>query len=281
MIISIALFFSACKEIGPDINLHGNQNSVSDTSYIESPVQSPETKNALVEEFTGVQCPNCPQGHQIVAQIQSQYPGRVAAIAYHPINSLGRPFTFSTQDLQNQQSQDVFDYLGQIGQEPAGDVDRQLFTGQSNILLDKSLWNGFTTNELALTTPVNIVLADSYDSASRQLSVVVTLHYNSANTDTTANRLTIALVENNIISAQLNGNVIDTFYVHNNVLRTTLTADEGDLINYPRQAGRVDILVYQATLNSKWVAANMSVNAFVHEFENSKVVYQVKQVSVE
>src|SRR5690348_14133339 len=84
----------SCKEVGPDINLHGNQNALTDSTYVESPVQTPETKNVLIEEFTGVRCPNCPQGHVIIANIKAANPGRVVSVSLHPQNSLGYPYPF-------------------------------------------------------------------------------------------------------------------------------------------------------------------------------------------
>jgi hypothetical protein len=267
----------SCKEVGPDIDLHGN-NTVSDTTYVESPVASPETKNVLIEYFTGVECPNCPQGDQIVATIKTQYPGQIAAIAYHPINFLGTAYPFSKQDLQNQTSQTVFDYLVQVGFEPAGAVDRQLFSGENSILLDKSYWAGFATQEIAVATPVNVLLSKTYDSINRQLTIVVELHYTQ--TVTQANDLTIALTENNIVTAQLNGSVIDTNFIHNDVLRAIVTNATGTPITQTLVAGRVVRNVYQTMLDAAWNASNMNILAFVHGPASPKTVLQVKEISV-
>jgi hypothetical protein len=53
-------------------------------------VQAPEAKHVVIEEFTGVRCPNCPQGHQIISAIKAANPEKVVAVSFHPINSLGR-----------------------------------------------------------------------------------------------------------------------------------------------------------------------------------------------
>jgi hypothetical protein len=47
----------------------------------------PQNKNAILEEFTGVRCPNCPAGHQVMAGILDDNPGRAFCVAYHPYNS--------------------------------------------------------------------------------------------------------------------------------------------------------------------------------------------------
>ena len=47
----------------------------------------PLDKNVILEEFTGVRCSACPQGHQTANQILEANPGRVWVIAFHPYNS--------------------------------------------------------------------------------------------------------------------------------------------------------------------------------------------------
>ena len=274
----------SCQEVGPDINLHGNANSVTDTTYIESPVATPEAKNVLIEEFTGVQCPNCPQGHMVEAGIEAAYtPGRIAGIALHPNNPLGYPYSYSLQNLINTPSTNIYVYLGNLGSEPCAGIDRQLFSSQSSIELDRSYWAGFVAQEIALTPQVNIELSSLYNTSNRQVTVIAKVHYTQNVSQ--PNNITIALTEDRVITAQLNGPItIDTFYVHNNVLRTILTGTEGDNIAYNANVtlvtGRVVQLVYQGNINTKWNPLHMSVVAFVHEHSTSQVVYQAKKIKL-
>lgn len=272
--------FNACKEVGPEINLHGNQNAVADTSYVESPVATAELKNAVIEEFTGVRCPNCPQGHVIIANIKAANPGRVVAVSLHPINSLGKPYNgVSTQDFQNAKAQTLFDYLGQIGLEPAAGIDRTQFSGQSAILLDKSAWASYVTQQIAKPTPVNLLLSKSYDSSNHELTVIAELHYTQNVTE--QNKLTIMVTESDIITAQLNGSVIDTFYSHKDVMRDFITDIQGDLITQPTDAGRVLRKVYRKVLDAAWKPENMRILAYVHEFGTAKIIYQGKEIDVQ
>ena len=149
--VALLLAVSAGREVGPDINLKNNENAIEDTTYVESPVQTAELHNVLIEEFTGVRCPNCPQGHVIIANIKAANPGRVNSLSLHPINSLGAPYPFSVLDFRSQDAQDLFDYLGQIGLEPAAGINRKLFGGETKILLDKSKWNAKVNDELSST----------------------------------------------------------------------------------------------------------------------------------
>lgn len=280
LITLFALLLAAiqgCKEIGPDINLHGSQHTIADTTYVETPVAA-ETKNVLIEDFTGMQCPNCPTGHDIIVTLKTQNPGRIVAIAQHPTNILGRPYQFNPIDLENGQSDVIFNYLGQTGFEPAGAIDRQLFTGESFILLDKNYWSTRASQQLGTSTPVNILLSKSFDSTNRQLTITTELHYTQSVSQ--KNYLSLALIENGIVAPQLNGNVIDTLYVHDDVMRTFVTDPKGDALTDSLQAGRVIRKIYRTVLDAGWKANNVDIIGFVHEKDNSKAVYQSKEIKV-
>ena len=278
-ILTALALFPSCKEVGPDINLHGNANVVSDTTYVESPVATPELKNVVIEEFTGVRCPNCPQGHQIIASIKAANPGRIVAVSLHPINSLGAPYVFSVQDFKSQKAQSLFDYLVQIGLEPAAAIDRKLFSGESKILLDKSKWMAYVNQQIAQPVPVNVLLSKSYDTSSRELTMIVELHYIDSMTE--ANKLTVLLTESDIVTAQLDGSVVDTFYTHKDIMRDFITDVTGDAITQSLGAGRVIRKVYKKVLDVTWKPENMHVAAYVHQFANSKEIYQGKEIDVQ
>jgi len=278
-LVIVVLFFTACKEVGPQINLHGAA-SASDSTYVESPVATPQQKNAVIEEFTGTSCPNCPQGHTILAGIQAAYPvGQIVPVAFHPRNNLGAPAIPSPSslsiDLEDQVSTNLWGYLGDPGFEPAGDIDRILYTSQTSILIDRSYWQTYAAQELAVVPPLSLFLTFSYDSSNRQLNVITTIHFIDSISDPTY--ITILLTEDSITAPQVNGPVIDTYYVHNNVMRTILTGTEGDNVvynpnaNITLQAGRVIRLVYPTMLNASWNPHHMHIAAYVHDNTVSKI----------
>lgn len=271
--------FSSCKEVGPDINLHGNPNTVSDTTYIESPAESPGAKNVVVEDFSGVQCTNCPQGHVIIDTLQSDYGSRVVPVVYHASNALGNPYPFSLQNLVNLGSTNLLAYLGDQGFEPEGAIDRQLIgCGQGAILMDKSCWTPEVQQELTLTPPVNIVLTSTFSPSTLSATIVVELHYTQNVTQ--SNSLTVELTEDSVVTAQLNGSIIDTFYVHNSVFRDFVTVNASPFsqtLDSSAVAGTVIRNVYSYTISranaSIWKPAHMNVVAFVQQPGN-KVITQ-------
>ncbi len=282
--IILIMLLPACKEVGPNIVLRPNHNAVFDTTFVESPVAIAELKNVVIEDFTGVKCTNCPQGHQIIEVLKAANPNRIIALAMHPKNSLGLPVALPPSynvnpDLRNDKVQDLFaNYFGQTSQ-PIAAIDRKVFPGETNILIDKGTWTNRANQEIALTTPVNIDLTTSFDSISRELTIVTELHYTQNVTE--ENKMTIVLVENDIVASQVNGIVVDTFYKHKDVVRDFITDNRGDAVPVPHDAGRVIIKIYKTTLAAAWIPQNMKVVAYVHEYVNSKIVYQGKEVDVE
>jgi hypothetical protein len=105
------------------------------------------------------------------------------------------------------------------------------------------------------------------------------MHYTQNVTE--ENKLTLLLTESNIMSAQLDGSVIDTFYSHKDVMRDFITDTQGDAITQTREAGRVVRKVYKKVLDAAWKPENVKVIGFVHEYQNSKLIYQAKEVDVQ
>ena len=81
-LLSLGLLINGCQEVGPNINL-GNSRTVASSTYIESPVQTPEPRNVLIEEITGVSCNNCPAGHVILENLITSTGGHVIGVSYH------------------------------------------------------------------------------------------------------------------------------------------------------------------------------------------------------
>ncbi|HRN93311.1 MAG TPA: Omp28-related outer membrane protein [Chitinophagales bacterium] len=275
VIFAFTMLFS-CKEVGPNINLGSKSKALVDTTYLETP-QTPEDKNVVMEEFTGVQCVNCPAGHQIIKTLKASYGERLVVISYHT-DFLGDPFSFTTEDLRTEAAKQVQDYLVFDGYKPAASIDRFAFnSSQTSLLYTRNTWSNRVQQELTKTSPVNILLSSMVDSASRKLTATVELNYTSTITD--AQKITLVIIENNIVEPQLNtGNVIDTFYTHNDIQRVFLTNALGDEITTTTEAGRVVKKMYQTDLPPTLNLNNLKLVAFVHKFSGTKEILQGKEI---
>ena len=282
-LLLLLYLLSGCQEVGPTIDLsNGNRNALADTSYIESPVQTPEVKNVFVEDFTGIQCANCPLAQTQLENLRTANAGRVIGISYHT-SFLDNPLPESKQLLTTTTANGVQTYLGDPGYKPNGAVDRVLQTSvvPAAICDDYTNWTTYVNTALSNTTPVNINITHPYNASTRELTIIVELHYTSAQAD--SNKLGIYLSEDSIITAQeLPSTAIDTNYIHQGVFRVAVTNILGDKINYNLTAGTVVRKTYKVTLPATpWKPEHMHIVAFVHRYQNgNKNILQTKTSTV-
>ena len=87
---------------------------------------SPENKNAIVEESTGIHCSYCPDGHAILNQVVEQNPHDVFVIKFHEGGFAWDCDPYGGHDFNN----DIANQLGVMAQatgQPSASVNRQVF----------------------------------------------------------------------------------------------------------------------------------------------------------
>jgi len=271
LVLTLPLLIASCSEVGPAIDLTGTFTA--DTTYVTNQVENPQVKNVLLEEFTGVRCTNCPEGHELLDNLENQYGSRFIAVSAHS-DFQAEPYP-GDQDLRVPDAEDLQFFLRPLLAKPSGSIDRKKFPGDSLLLVFTSKWTAYVGQQMALTTPVNIYIETDYSDANRELNISVTLHYTAE--DVLESKLSVMLVEDNIITRQLNGNVIDSNYVQKRVLRKILPSVNGMPLTITRETGRVIVRSFSLELPEAWVIENLRVIAFVHRSQGTKeVVHSVQ-----
>lgn len=274
------LMFTSCEEVGPNIDLGGNSRAADlvDTTYVSSTVEAADAKKVLILDFTGVKCKNCPLGADAITDFKDQNPGEIVSMAMYS-EFLCSPYD-GDEDLRNEYAQDVQDMLSPFFGKPSAAIDQVQFSGAQGIMEPVvNKWAGFLDQRLGIATPVNIDIATEYDNDTRELMVRVTLHYTA--TQGGENRLTVALIEDGIIAAQLQPNDdIDYSYEHNHMLREMLTRFNGEVLDSTAVPGRVYIKEFRHTIAESMIPEKMHVVAYVHSFGNGFEVYQAEEAEV-
>ncbi len=224
------------------------------------------TRNVLLEHFTTLSCTNCPTGDKILRKAVDNNEN-VAWVAHH--------VGFGTDELTVTPSESIMLDLLYTEVAPMASLDRSInslsegnhpafgiaYNNTNNgVAVVKALLNN------ALNEPAFAALHSnvSYAQASRMLNVEVTGERNTnmyeAIYDNGCN-LTVYLTEDNVVTKayQTGGTAADT--IHNHVLRTALTADYGDAIEWN---GNTFSKSYTYTLPENWKPADMKVIAFLN-----------------
>ncbi len=194
----------------------------------------PLNKNAVLEEYTGIHCQYCPEGHAISASILANHPGRAVVVAIHQgsyaIPGAGEPdYRTPFGDLLASQS-------GLTGY-PSGTVNRHVFSG-TNTALGRGDWTANSELILQQPSPVNVGIATSYNAATRELTVNVELYY-TANSATTSNFINVALIQNHVFGPQTAGGAGNN-YEHMEMLRYFITGQWGDEVTTTTQGSLVE-----------------------------------------
>lgn len=272
---SAALSLFSCKEIGPVIKLkdQGVGKVLIDSSWVTSSIEAPQDKVVLLEDFTGVQCSNCPNGHATAASLKAANPGRVIGVALHSY-LLADPYPFSRFDLKSEKAEQINSTFGPAPAKPTGMVNRKVFAGETSKIYFISKWSSFVSSELAGTSPVNIDITNNFNESSRELEMQMKVHFTAEYTNPL--RYSIYLVENEIVTAQLLPDLSkDTNYVHNDVMRDVLSSITGD--NFAQntyEKGRTYLKSFVYSIPEDLDPEHTEIVVFVHRFGGVDEVIQ-------
>lgn len=236
-----------------------------------------ENKNVILEEYTGIGCVYCPDGHKIAQDLHNANPNDVFLINIHTggyANPQGPGTDFNTNFGAALGAQ-----TGLTGY-PSGTVNRHIFSGSTTTAQSRSAWTASSNTIMNVVSPVNVGIQSSIDMATNTLTVDVEVYYTGTQT-ITSNQLNIAIVQNGVLGPQTGGasynpTAIDPatgLYTHNHMLRHMLTGQWGETISNISQ-GTLYTNSYTWTIPNQLSgfslspvidATNLAIVAFVSE----------------
>jgi len=225
----------------------------------------PENKNVVLEEFTGIHCGYCPQGHAVAQAIYDEHPDDVVLIAIHTGGyaspGAGEP-DFRTEFGSAIASQ------ANISGYPAGTVNRHLFPGwgqNGGTAMGRGYWPGASDQTLEEAAYLNIACKATIVEETGQCSILVEVYYTGDSPEST-NLLNVAVLQNNIIGYQSGGG---NNYNHMHMLRHLITGQWGIEISETTQGSfYTTTLTYELPDNYNdidVVVEDIDIVAFVSE----------------
>ena len=193
---------------------------------------TPENKNVVLEEFTGIHCGFCPDGHLKGQQLHDANPGDVVLINIHAgsfaVPSAGEP------DFRTPFGAAIDGQAGVTGY-PAGTINRHQFTMTQGggTAMSRGDWASAGSQILAQPSCVNVAAEASLNISTRILTVDVEAYYTSSSTSGT-NKINVVLLQNNIEGPQAGASANPTAvlsngnYNHQHMFRHLLTGQWGD-----------------------------------------------------
>lgn len=185
----------------------------------------PQKRNVIIEDFTGVNCPNCADGHKIANSITDYYEDRVWAINIHAGNYAGsQSYNFKTED----------------GTAILGGFN---VTGFPQAVINRTTENGVSRTDWASHT--NLIVEEDaecnvagrvvIDYEARKATVTVEVYY-TANSNADENYLNVFMLQDNIIAYQSGADqnpdqMYNGQYRHMHAFRDAVTPTWGDAIS--------------------------------------------------
>lgn len=283
--ISLLLIWQACDIIEePYIDKRTSNGGNGNDTIIDTVIIV--KKRALIEEFTGHDCPFCPGGGVAIEDVLSVYGDQVVVVAIHAPWQ-GRPMPPDFPDDYRTPTGNALDnFFGMEGSGlPKGMVSRTGYP--DSYQLGPSLLQGRVIEVLEKEPLLDVAIEVNYQSSNRLADIEVTVH--TLEELQRQMMLSVFITEDSLVSPQKNSNPgigptpVIPDYVHRHVLRASVDnstwggvlCDGNTLIaegtNYKRD--------YQYTLADEWKENHCAIVAFVYDGQTYEVL-QVAEVKV-
>lgn len=235
------------------------------------PVERPEiSRVVLIQEFTGMNCVNCPNGAAVLHNLQEQFPGSVIVVGMHPENN-PNTMPLAGLNLTSPLATAYYEYF-QPNAFPAAMVNG------GELMYNTDLWTTSVIEALKIPAAVDLHITTTYDSESRELKADFETVFNQMYSGDLS--VLLWVMENDIHGLQMSlGGKVIVDYSHNHVLRGSLNGTWGEQIGQNFVTEQKITGSGSIILNEKWVPENCEVVALVFQ-TGSKTVEQAAVTSV-
>lgn len=220
---------------------------------------SPQNKKAILEEYTGIHCGYCPDGHKIATNIYNSDPNNVILINIHQ-GGFAAPASAGEPDFRTSDGNAIaaIPNMGIAGY-PSADINRTITYSTTISNTNRTQWPTYANTIKSQPAYCNVALQGTIDVQTRVLTVEAQVYY-TGNSPASTNSLSIVLLENNIPGYQSdygNFNPTNWFpdgsYKHNHVLRKVITPTLGQSIT-PTTAGSLYTTTVTYTIPNQFPA---------------------------
>ncbi len=237
-------------------------SSCTEEGVVIPPFEEPDSKRVvLLEDLTGVQCPNCPKGAAAIEDILTKLPNNVVAVGIHG-NFLTKPLPESKYDFRNPKAIALEEFLKPFLGKPSALINRKYFQDELYTAVDApELWQSYVEKELKAQHVMDLTLVKTYDAVSRQFSV--TVNATPLIDESGTYKISLYVTESGIVDPQENQGTIIEDYEHNHVLRDMLTAATGDEFSSTLVKNKTITRTYVYTVPANFNDAKMELVAMV------------------
>jgi hypothetical protein len=220
LIASSAIILAiSCKEQAPSGLIKASAIVAKDSDYVSSILPAQQARTIMVEEFTGVQCANCPVGASLLKNLQNANPGRIVAAKIHS-DFLATPIKPNDPDFRIPDADALYASLG-AQSKPSFGIDRMFNATATPYVFDKNDLNSKIPTRLTQASIVNIDLEKLVAPSNDSVTLRATFTFTQATSEPLAYH--VYWVENDIEAAQDSVGIEIDAYRHEEILRACIT----------------------------------------------------------
>jgi hypothetical protein len=249
--LSVFILFFACQENQPQYTL--SRSEIGD-------------RVVVVEEFSGVRCPNCPEGTKELESLRALYDDNVIIVTIHA-GDFAFQYKESQYDFTTQEGNALLSFLGNPIGYPSAVINRVRDPNTQSLQNFSSKWGSLISTELAMAPAVLLELDIVYDMNTRKISTTLRA---VPNVDIEGDlRFTLLIKEDNMIDWQSDSEAaqgLDIEYNHRNVLRAVLSNPHGDQVANSAKAFQSLERIYSYTLPDQtnwWKDSDLKIVGFI------------------
>lgn len=209
------------------------------TAFAQLPVSTtPQNRKVVLEEYTGIHCQYCPDGHKKADILIGFYPGDAFGINVH-VGGYATPSN-GEPDFRTSYGTALAGQSNLTGY-PAGSINRHVFPAYSQNTVtpgtaqSRSYWAATAAQIVSQPSNLNVALQGTIDATTNILTVNAEVYY-TGNSVNATNYFNLALIQDSILGPQTSGAtwypamMVGSQYQHNKVLRDLITGQWGDVI---------------------------------------------------
>jgi thiol-disulfide isomerase/thioredoxin len=252
-----------------------------DTVYSDTTIQN--SRRIIIEDFTGMKCPNCPKATDIADTLKSEYPELIIAVAIHNSGNFSEPDDEFTLDLRTETGEFLRNEF-QMSFFPSGLINRSDYFNDNDPITGIPQWENtidqMIQDQSFIEPRFDMKVQSIYNTESRILRLIPTIDVLQPVSGEV--RLHAFLLENGIIGPQIDNRKTPSKipnYEHNHILRhgfpgngtgrTIFTdAQVGDqfTVESPQDELRTNV-------SEEWTANNMEVVVYLTEVNTNEIIH--------
>ena len=199
-----------------------------------------QNKKVILEEYTGIYCVYCPDGHSRAQALKNQYPNDVFLINIHTGGYAIPNPAINDPDFRTPFGDAIASQSNLTGY-PSGSVNRQYFSSLASnggTAMGRGNWNTAASQVLNQSAYVNVGVEATINVQNNELTVHVEGYY-TGNSPQNTNYLNVVLTQNNTLGPQTGGGM-GSNYNHMDRLVHMITGQWGQVISNTSTGSFID-----------------------------------------